>query len=58
MTGQQIVLTKEEGSPQHPPKFSIGDEVIWAYVKASGRFFGEASGCKVAPSQSNFPAKP
>jgi hypothetical protein len=28
------IAHQEEGSPKHPPKFSIGDEVIWAYVKA------------------------
>ncbi len=25
---------QEEGTPQHPPKFAIGDEVVWAYVSA------------------------
>ena len=27
-------LNKSDYSQQHPPKFSIGDEVVWAYVKA------------------------
>ncbi len=34
MTNQQIVLTQEEGSPQHLPKFSLGSLVVWAYVSA------------------------
>lgn len=28
------IVHQEDGSPQHPPKFSLGDEVVWAYVKA------------------------
>ena len=28
------IAHQEDGSPQHPPKFSIGDEVVWAYVEA------------------------
>jgi len=28
------ITHKEFGSPQHPPKFSIGDEVVWAKVSA------------------------
>lgn len=28
------IAHQEEGSSQHPPKFSVGDEVVWAYVKA------------------------
>lgn len=27
-------LNKPDDSQQHPPKFSIDDEVVWAYVKA------------------------
>lgn len=27
-------LNKPDDSQQHPPKFSIGNEVFWAYVKA------------------------
>lgn len=34
MTNQQIVLTQEEGNPHHLPKFSIGSNVLWAYVSA------------------------
>lgn len=34
MTNQQIVLTQEERSPQHLPKFSLGSLVVWAYVSA------------------------
>ncbi len=34
MTNQQIVLTQEEGNPQHLPNFSIGSSVVWAYVLA------------------------
>lgn len=28
------IAHQEEGSSQHPPKFSVGDEVVWAYVEA------------------------
>lgn len=28
------IVHQEDASPQHPPKFSLGDEVVWAYVKA------------------------
>jgi hypothetical protein len=28
------IVHQEDSSPQHPPKFSVGDEVIWAYVEA------------------------
>lgn len=30
----QGIVHQEDSSPQHPPKFSVGDEVIWAYVEA------------------------
>ena len=34
MTNRQIALTQEEGNPQHLPKFSLGSNVVWAYVEA------------------------
>jgi hypothetical protein len=30
----QGIVHQEDSSPQHPPKFFVRDEVIWAYVEA------------------------
>lgn len=37
------IAHQEYGSPYHPPKFSIGDEVVWAYVEAHD--YGVVIGC-------------
>lgn len=34
MINQQILPPQEFSSPQHPSKFSIGQEVVWAYAEA------------------------
>ncbi len=30
----ESIAHQKESSPQYSPKFSLGDEVVWAYVKA------------------------
>ena len=43
MTNQQILPPQEFSSLQHPSKFSIGQEVVWAYVEAHDH--GTIVGC-------------
>jgi hypothetical protein len=43
----------ERTTELYPPKFSVGDEVIWAYVEAHD--YGVVVECRVRVDDSNRP---